>query len=79
MNTPELATHWHFGNSTMNHVSNWIMGGCTLILAICGLFVAARAGHGVGYVGGLVFFLFAIFFIFILIKSSFDKAEEGGH
>lgn len=64
----------------MNHMGNWVMGACTLILGICGLFVAARAGHGVGYYGGLGFFLFAVFFVFLMIKVSYDKAEEeDGH
>ena len=61
----------------MNNVSNWIMGGVMLVLAIGGLFVASVAGHGFGYWGGLLFFAFAIWFIFRLIQVSFNdgKAE----
>jgi hypothetical protein len=67
------------GRKTMNHLGNWIMGAVTLVLAICGLFVAARAGDGIGYYGGLGFFLFAIFFVYLLVKVSFDKAEDEAH
>jgi len=65
------------GAVQMNNVSNWIMGGVMLVLAICGLFVASVAGNGFGYWGGLLFFVFAIWFIFRLIQVSFDhgKAE----
>ncbi len=52
------------------------MGGVMLVLAVCGLFVASVAGHGIGYWGGLLFFAFAIWFIFRLIQVSFDHAEE---
>jgi len=62
----------------MTQLGNWIMGAVTLIFAVAGLFVAARAGHGVGYYGGLAFFLFAVFFVYLLVKVSFDKAEEEG-
>ena len=37
-----------------------------------GLFVSARAGHGVDYIGGLVAFLFCTGFVPYLIKTSFD-------
>lgn len=60
----------------MNNLGNWIMGGITAVLAVCGLFVASTAGHGVGYWGGLLFFLFAVGFVFLLIKVSFDHADE---
>lgn len=63
----------------MNHLGNWIMGAVTLAFAIGGLFIAARAGEGLGYYGGLGFFLFGIFFVYLLVKVSFDKAEEEAH
>ena len=44
-------------------------------MGLVGLFVAARAGHGLGYYGGLTFFAFAVLFIFLMIKHGFDKAE----
>jgi len=51
------------------------MGAVTAIMAVAGLFVAARAGAGVAYYGGLLFFVFASGFIFYLIKASFDLEE----
>ena len=67
----------NIGVVQMNNVSNWIMGGVMLVLAIGGLFVASVAGHGFGYWGGLLFFAFSIWFIFRLIQVSFNdgKAE----
>ena len=53
----------------MKQVGNWIMGAATAIMAVGGLFVAANAGHGVSYYGGLLFFVFAVLFVFHLIVS----------
>ena len=39
---------------------------------MAGLFVAARAGHGIDHIGGLVAFLFCTGFVLYLIMSSFD-------
>ncbi len=67
-----MATNEHessFFNTMMLAAAAGIMG-------LIGLFVAERAGHGVAYYGGLVFFVFAILFIFLLIKHSYDR-EEG--
>lgn len=49
--------------------------GLVAIMGILGLFVAERAGHGVPYYGGLTFFVFAVLFVFLLIKHGFDRAE----
>lgn len=57
----------------MNHFGNWVLGFVTCVLAVGGLFVAARGGEGVPYWGGVGFFLFAVLFVFLLIKVSFDK------
>ncbi|MGB0575045.1 MAG: hypothetical protein ACPGPC_02650 [Alphaproteobacteria bacterium] len=56
----------------MKQLGNWIMGAVTAVMAVGGLFVAANSGHGVPYYGGLLFFAFAIFFVFHLIRVSFD-------
>jgi len=56
----------------MGNLGNWILGAATAIMAVGGLFVAARAGAGVAYYGGLLFFLFGTGFIFYLIKVTFD-------
>lgn len=56
----------------MNHLGNWILGGATTVMAVGGLFVAARAGYGVAYYGGLAYFLFAVLFVMLLVKASYD-------
>jgi hypothetical protein len=48
------------------------LGTASAILGVAGLFVSARAGHGVGYIGGLIAFLFCTGFVMYLIKTSFD-------
>lgn len=53
----------------------FIFAGITSLMALVGLFVAARAGHGAPYYGGLTFFVFAVLFVFLLIKHGYDKAE----
>ena len=67
---------FYFKDKKMNNIRNCIMGGVMFVLAICGLFVASIAGHGLGYWGGLLFFVFAIWFVFRLIQVSFDHPEE---
>jgi hypothetical protein len=59
-----------------NLFNTMLLGAAAGVMGIVGLFVAERAGHGVPYYGGLVFFVFAILFIFLLLKHSFDR-EEG--
>jgi hypothetical protein len=56
----------------VNNVGNWVLGATSAVLGVAGLFVSARAGHGVGYVGGLIAFLFCTGFVLYLIKTSFD-------
>ncbi len=58
----------------MNHMGNWIMGAVTAILGVCGLFVAATAGQGVAYYGGLMFSVFAVLLVFYFIKITYDHA-----
>jgi len=60
----------------MNHLSNWVMGALTCIMAVAGLFVASNAATGVAYYGGLAFFVFALGFVFLLIRVSYD---QNGH
>jgi hypothetical protein len=61
------------GIGEMTHVGNWVLGAATAGMAVGGIFVAARAGHGIAYYGGLVFSAFAVLFILLLIKTSFDQ------
>ena len=60
----------------MENFSNWVLGFCTMVMGIGGLFVAARAGQGLGYFGGLAIFAFAVMFVFILIRTSLDHEER---
>ena len=60
----------------MGNFSNWVLGFCTIVMGIGGLFVAARAGQGLGYFGGLAIFAFAVMFVFILIRTSLDHEER---
>ena len=48
------------------------MGFFSVVMGGCGLFVASHAGYGVGYFGGLAIFVFAMFFVFYLVKTSLD-------
>ena len=60
----------------MEHFSNWVMGFFSVVMGVCGLFVASHAGYGVGYFGGIAIFVFAIFFVFYLVKTSLDHEIE---
>jgi hypothetical protein len=52
-----------------------VWSGAVAIMGLVALFIAAHAGHGVAYYGGLAFFIFAVLFIFLMIKRGYDKAE----
>ena len=54
---------------------NFIYAGAVGIMGVVALFLAARAGHGAAYSGGLTFFAFAVLFIFLMIKRGFDKSQ----
>lgn len=56
----------------MKQLGNWIMGAATAGMAIGGLFVASNSGDGIPYYGGLLFFVFAVLFVFHLIRVSFE-------
>ncbi len=55
---------------------SFVWCGTVGLMGIVGLFVAARAGHGMAYYGGLTFFAFAVLFVFLMIKRGFDRAED---
>lgn len=61
----------------MDNISNWVLGFSAAVMGLGGLFVAARAGEGLGYYGGLAMFVFAIGFVFFLIRTSMDHEEQG--
>ena len=55
----------------MHNVGNWVLGGSSTVLGVCGLFVSAKAGpDSVGYYGGLAIFAICFFFIMHLIRTS---------
>lgn len=59
----------------MHNVGNWVLGGSSALLGVCGLFVAANAGPGtVGYFGGLAMFAICFLFIMHLIRTSDSHA-----
>ena len=60
----------------MENFSNWILGFFSAVFGVAGLFVAARAGEGLGYYGGLAMFAFGVLFVFILIRTSLDHEEQ---
>lgn len=60
----------------MDNLSNWILGFSAVAMGIAGLFVAARAGAGVGYYGGLAMFCFSLLFVSHLVRTTLDR-EEG--
>jgi len=72
-----MASNQQHESSMFN---NMILAGAAGVMGIVGLFVAERSGHGVPYYGGLVFFVFAILYVFLLIKHSYDRQEgiKGG-
>ena len=63
----------------MSEFGNWFLGIAMGILGLGGLFFASHAKEEPIYVAGLILFVFAILFIFYLIKDGFDRSEHGGH
>ena len=53
------------------------MGAVTTVMGLAALFVAARAGHGIGEYAGVGLFVFCVLFVFLLMKTSFDHEEKG--
>lgn len=56
----------------MQNAGNWVLGGVSAIMGVAGLFVASRAGYGLGYYGGLAMFVFCVLFIMFMMKSGYD-------
>jgi len=59
----------------MKHLGNWILGAVTVVMGVAALFIAAHAGEGVPYYGGLAFSVFAFVFVYHLIRVSFDRHD----
>ncbi len=54
---------------------SFVGSGAVGVMGLVALFIAARAGHGIAYDGGLGFFVFAVLFIFLMIKRGYDHQE----
>ena len=71
------AILWPGQNQLGNfQLRNWVLGSVTTVMGVAALFVSSRAGYGVAYYGGLLFFLFAVLFVILLIKASYDEVKE---
>ena len=66
-----------YGQVGVYQLKNWVLGSMTGVMSVGGLFVAANAGFGVAYYGGLLFFGFAILFVMFLVKVGYDHGEKG--
>lgn len=53
------------------------MGAAAAVMGLAALFVASRAGHGIGEYAGVGLFAFCVLFVFLLMKTSFDEEEKG--
>lgn len=62
----------------MDLVSSWVMGGFVGVLGLVGLVMASGARDEAIYGFGLGVFVFAVFFVFLLLKRGFDAAQGGG-
>lgn len=54
----------------MLNVANWVLGGFSAVMGVAALFVASRAGEGLGYYGGLAMFVVCVMFVMHLIRTS---------
>lgn len=63
----------------MDNFSNLVLGFFAAVMGVAGLFVSANAGHGLGYYGGIAMFVFAVLFVFNLIRTTMDEQERHGH
>jgi tetrahydromethanopterin S-methyltransferase subunit B len=59
-------------------VSSWVMGGFVGVLGLVGLVMASGARDDAIYGFGLGVFVFAVLFVFLLIKRGFDAAGRPG-
>ena len=63
--------------SGVKNISTWIMGAAATVMGLAALFVASRAGHGIGEYAGVGMFVFCVLFIFLLMKTAFDEEAKG--
>ena len=60
----------------MAGIGTMIVGAIMVILAICGLFLAAQTHEPSFYTIGLALFVFGAGFVFLLIKQAYDYHER---
>ena len=54
----------------MKNAGLWLLGFCSVVLGLCGLFVSSHTGGGIGYYGGIAMFAFSIVFVMHLIRTA---------
>lgn len=59
-------------------LSSWVIGVFVGVLGLAGLFLAAGAHDGTIYGFGIAVFVFAVLFVFMLIKRGYDAAADAG-
>jgi uncharacterized membrane protein len=59
-------------------IVRFVIGALVGLLGLVGLFLAAGSHDGL-YEAGLIFFAFAVLFVFWLIKRSYDEADRARH
>lgn len=57
-------------------MNRWIAGVAFGLLGLVGLFTAARAGSGGGYILGILLFVAAVLVVFRLIKDHYDGVPD---
>ncbi len=60
----------------MTSASSWLVGGVVALLGLVGLFLASRALDPGVELFGLALFLFAVLFVFGLIRRAWDARER---
>jgi hypothetical protein len=61
-------------------ISRVVVGSLIGLLGLVGLFLAAHADNADGlHAAGLIVFCFAVLYIFLLIKRSYDLADRARH
>jgi hypothetical protein len=61
----------------MQTLGNWILGAIMVVIALVGLFMAAKAADTVFQFGGFLFFLFGVGYCLALIaKSTGNTAHD---
>jgi hypothetical protein len=60
----------------MNEAASWLVGLALAAIGVLGLYLASRAADGALALFGLSLFVFAILFVFGLIRRGYDARER---